>query len=334
LTTVFQEPLKRRGRPTPISDAQLHNRRDQFVQILEGCWGEIGWQLPRCKKADDLALILRPLAESRSWIAEVVEIFCRSSSETLSAPILRRLRSELRRLVEPLVASEESLRFVKDRLHKLDAALTQAHGRSRRIVKRARKQGRKEISKILVEHQKLADSEKCLKARLKSLEGSFARQELFRFIKSKRYELVPLHFANAAAGLPQMGWRQSMRRNRHSPCSIVNGRSYQVFKAIRYLIESLNTKTEKNLVKNFRRSIRVLPSRYRLPQQEFAKNWFYLERAIHQSLRTKSLRKVLPFEITRRYFQQLQTQSYLDTVLAEQAQIPLNPTKVSGTSDL
>ena len=333
MTTVFQEHPKQRGRPTPISDAQLHNRRDQFVQILEGSWGEIGWQLPRCKKADDLALILRPLAESRSWIAEVVEIFCRSSSEAFS-PILRRVRSELRKLVEPLGASEESLRLMKDKLHKLDATLTQAHGRSRRIVKRARKQARKKISKIFVEHQKRGDSEKRLKARLKSLEGSFARLELFRFIKSKRYELVPLHFANAAAGLPQMGWRQSMRRNRHSPCSVVNGRSYQVFKAIRYLIESLNTKTEKNLVKSFRKSIRVLPSRYRLPQQEFAKNWFYLERAIHQSLRTKSLRRVLPFEITKRYFQQLQTQSYLDTVLAEQAQIPLNPTKVSGTSDL
>jgi hypothetical protein len=221
---------------------------------------------------------------------------------------------------------------VKDRLHKLDGAFTQAHGRSRRIVKRARKQRRKELWKISAEHQKLADSEKRLKARQRSLEGSFARQELFRFIKSKRYELTPLHFANAIAGLPHMGWRQSMRRNAHSRCLIVNGSSYQVFKAVRYLVESLNKKTEKNLVKSFRESIRLLPSRYRLPQQEFAKNWLYLERAIHQSFRTKPPRKALPCEITKCYFQQLQTQSYLDTVLAEQAQIPLNPPKVSATA--
>lgn len=334
MTKVSQGPLKQRGRRTLISDAQLHNRRDQFVQILEGSWGEIGWELPRCKKADDLALILRPLAESRSWIAEVVEIFCRSSSETLSAPTLRRVRSELRRLVEPLGVSEEALRLVKDRLHRLDGTFTQTHGRSRRIVKRARKQRRKELWKISVEYQGLADSEERLKARLKSLEGSFARQELFGFIKSKRYELKPSHFANAIAGLPHMGWRQSMRRNARSRCLIANGLSYQVFKAIRYLLESLNKKTGKNLVKSFRESIRVLPSRYRLPQQELAKKWLYLERAIHQSFRTKRPRKVLPFEITKRYFQQLQTQSYLDTVLAEQAQIQLNPDKVSGTSDL
>src|SRR6266849_9578134 len=119
LTTVFQKPLKRRGRRTQLSDAQLHNRRDQFVQILEGSWGEIGWELPRCKKADDLALILRPLAESRSWIAEVVEIFCRPSSEKFSAPILRNVRSERRRLAEPLRVAEESLRLAEDRLHKL-----------------------------------------------------------------------------------------------------------------------------------------------------------------------------------------------------------------------
>lgn len=332
MTRVSQEPRKRRGRRTPLSDAQLHNRRDQFVQILEGSWGEIGWELPRCKKADDLALILRPLAESRSWIAEVVEIFCRPSSETFSAPILRKVRSELRRLVEPLGVAEESLRFGNDRLHKLDGVFTQAHSRSRRILKRARKQRRKELWKMLVEHQKLADSEKRLKARLRSLEGSFARQELFRFIKSKRYELTPLHFANAIAGLPHMGWRQSMRRNAHFLCPVVNGHSYHVFKAVRYLLETLNKKTEEDLVKSFREFIRRLPSRYRLPQQEFAKNWLYLERAIHQSFRTKPPRKALPFEITKRYFLQLQTQTHLDIILAEQAQIPLNPPKVSATA--
>jgi hypothetical protein len=334
LTEVSTNGGKRRGPRTEISDAQLQNRRSQFVQIFEGCWGEIGWELPRCKKADDLASILRPLAESRSWIAEVVEIFCRPSSEPFSAPTLRKVRSERRRLAEPLPVAEESLRISKDRLHKLDGAFTQARGRSRRIVKRARKQRRKELWKISVEHQKLADSEKRLKARLRSLQGSFARQELFRFIKSKRYELTPLHFADAVAGLPHMGWRQSMRKNAPSRCPIVNGRSYEVFKAVRYLVEPLNKKTEKNLVKSFRDSIRLLPSRYRLPQQEFAKSWLYLERAIRQSFRAKLPRKALAFEITKNYFKQLQTQSHLDTILAEQAQIPLNRPKVSATEHL
>ena len=334
MTTVFQGPRKRRGRRTPFSDAQLHNRRDQFVQIFESSWGEIGLELPRCKKADDLASIFRPLAESRSWMAEVVEIVCRSSTETFSLSALRRVRSERRRIAEPLRLAEESTRVAEDRLHKLDGAFTQAHGRSRRIVTRARKQRRKELWRTLVEYRKLADSEKRLTASLKSLEGSFARQELVRFIKSKRYELTPLHFANAVAGLPHMGWRHSMRRNVSTPPVSQNGLAYQAFKAIRYLVETLNKKTEKGLIKSFRESVRLLPSRYNLPRQEFAKNWLFLERAIGRSFRTKLPRKTLPFEITKSYFKQIQTQTHLDVVLAEQAQIPLAKPKVPATAHL
>lgn len=139
MTTLLQESKKQRGRPTPLSDAQLHNRRDQFVQIFEGEWGEIGWGLPRCKKADDLTLILRPLAESPSWIAQVFEIFCRSSSETFSARALHQVRSELRRLSEPFQLADESLRAAKDRLHSLERTFPQARGRALRTFKQVPK---------------------------------------------------------------------------------------------------------------------------------------------------------------------------------------------------
>jgi hypothetical protein len=334
LTDFFPEQQKRRGRRSELSNPQLDNRRNQLVQIFEGSWGEIGWGLPRCKKADDLALIFRPLRESRSWIAEVVEIFCRPSSEAFSPSTLRQVRSERRRLAEPLRLAEKSMGVAEDRLHKLDGVFMQAHGRSRRIVKRARKQRRKELWKTSVEYLKLADSEKRLKARQKSLEGSFARQELMRFIRSKRYDVTPLSLANAVAGIPYMGWRHSMRRNANTPPVTLNGLAYQTFKAIRYLAETPKKRTEKDLVKSFRESIRLLPRRYKLAQEEFAKNWLYLERAIRKSFRTKSPRKALPFEIVKRYFEQLQTQSHLDIILAEQAQIPLGKAKVPGAAHL
>lgn len=327
MTTVSQEPGKRRGRRTPLSSAQLHNRRDQLVQIFEGSWSELGWELPRCKKAEDLSMIFRPLAESRSWIAEVIEIFCRPSTETFSTSALRQVRSERRRLAKPFQLAEESVRLAAERLHRLDGVFTQAQGRSHRIVKRARKQRRKELRKSLVEHRRLTDAEKRLKTRLNTLEGSFARQELMRFIKSKRYEVTPVNLANAVAGIPHMGWRHSMRRNVSTPPVSQNGQTYQVFKALRYLLTTLKKKTEKGLVKSFRESIPLLPGRYKLPREEFSRNWLYLERAIRQSFRAKLPRKALPFAVTKRYFVQLRTQTHLDIILAEQAQIPLGKPK-------
>jgi hypothetical protein len=121
-----------------------------------------------------------------------------------------------------------------------------------------------------------------------------------------------------------MGWRQSIRRNAKAPCVIATGRMYQIFKAIRYLASNANKRTENGLVITFEDSIPSLPSRYQLPKNELAEKWFYLERALRQAYRTKLHPKALPFEITKWYFKQLQSQSQVDMVLAEHARLTLS----------
>jgi hypothetical protein len=324
--TAFQEAraFRPRGRPSELGDAQLHNRRDQLVQIFEGTWGEIGWELRRCKKADDLIRIFAPIAAPGSWICGVMMVFCHPSSEPGSSATLRKLRAELQALAEPTRVADESHRRAKEQLLKVNWALTQAHGRSRRIVMQVRKKRRKEVWKAAQQYRNLSNNESRLKTRLGDSESSFARQEILRFLKSKRYALTPLSLAGAATGLPYMGWRQSMRRNAKAPCAIANGPMYQVFKAIRYLATNANKKTENGLVITFEDCIPSLPSRYQLPKAELAEKWFYLERALRQAYRTKLHPKALPFEITKRYFIQLQSQSQVNMVLAEQARLPVS----------
>jgi hypothetical protein len=323
--TGFQESQasRRRGRPTYLSDPQLHNRRDELVQIFEGVWSEIGWELQRSKKADDLIRIFAPVATSESWFRDAMVIFYHPSSEPGSGATLRKVRAEWHALARPTYAAENSNRGAEERLQRVNWALTQAHGSSRRIVKRARKKRRKEAWKAAQQYRDVRSRDRRLVKRLKDLEASFARQELLRFIKSKRYTLTPLNFAGAAAGLPYMGWRQSMRRAAKAPCEIARGRMYQIFKAIRYLTKNVHTKTENGLVITFEDSILSLPSRYQLARIELAEKWFYLEQALRQTYRAKPHPKALHFEITKRYLKQLQSQSQVDMVLAEQAKLSL-----------
>jgi hypothetical protein len=324
--TSFQEGRASppRGRHSELSDSELHHRRDQLVQIFEGSWSEIGWELQRCKKADDLIRIFTPVAVPGTWFREAMIIFCRPSQEPASGATRRKVRAEWLALAKPMSAAEESHRRAEERLRQVNWALTQAHGSSRRIVKRARKKRRKEAWKATLQYRTQYNDERRLETRLKDLEASFARQELLHFLKSKRYALTPLNLAGAAAGLPYMGWRQSMRRSAKAPCIIATGRMYQIFKAIRYLTSTANRKTENGLVITFEDSIPSLPSRYQLPKTELAEKWFYLERAIRKAYRTKLHPKALPFEITKQYFKQLQSQSQVDMVLAEQASITLS----------
>ncbi len=294
------------------------------MQIFEGAWGEIGWELQRCKKTEDFIRIFNPLAGPGSWIRDVILIFCRPSSEPASTVALRKVRAERRALAEPIRTADESNRRAEEQLHQVNWALDQARKSSRRIVKRARKKRRKETWKAAQQYRTLSNSERRLETRLRDLEASFARQELLRFLRSKRYALTPLNLAGAAAGLPYMGWRQSMRRSTKTPSTIANGLTYQIFKSIRYLAERASKKAENVLVTDFREGIPLLPSRYQLPKAELAEKWFYVERAIRQAYRAKPHPKALHFEITKRYLKQIQSQSQVDMVLAEQAKLGLS----------
>lgn len=323
LTASDEIVARRRGRHSGLTDDQLHNQRDQFVQIFEGAWSDIYRELRRCKKPDDLIRIFTPIANPQTWYHGPLGIFCRSSSESASGTALRRVRAELRSVVEPLYKAEESKRQAEEQLHQANWALAQARGSNRRMVKRARKNKRKEAWKAEVPYRPLAEKEKQLRERLISLEASFARQQLFSFLKSDRYTLAPLNLANAAAGLPHMGWRRAVSRSKKAPSKIANGTMYQIFKAIRYLVTTANRKSENELVTSFRDGIPSLPSRYKIPRAELAKNWFSLRRAVRQAYRSDPLPKALICEITKRYFKLIHSQSQVEIALTEQFKLTL-----------
>lgn len=113
LTSFFTEPpAQRRGRHTELSDPQLHNRRDQLVGIFEGAWGEIGWELHKCKKAGELIRIFHPLAQG--YIETIISVFCRQSTGPASAATQRKVRAELYSIVEPLRTTDELRREAQE----------------------------------------------------------------------------------------------------------------------------------------------------------------------------------------------------------------------------
>lgn len=321
-----------RGRPSQLTDAQLQNRRDQFVEIFEGYWGDIGWELQRCRKADDIIRIFTALAEPKSWISDVVIFFCHPSGITTGFSF-RKLRGERRALVEQVLDADAARRLAQDRLCQVNLALLQVRGRNRHIFMRVRKLRRKEYSKAMQRYSELFKRESDLDLRLKDASAGFARLELFRFLKSKRYVLTPRALANAVAGLPYMGWRQSVKRSSKAPSELAIGSGYQIFKAMRYLMAIANRKTLHAFVGSFREHIPLLPSRYQLPKIELMENWWFLERAIRLAYRAKPFLKAFPFEITRLYFKQIRARTPVDTLLADQFKLGLSnqPKRVASS---
>jgi hypothetical protein len=303
-----------------LSGPQLHNRRDQILQLFEGDWGRLGWELQECKQPSDLIRIFSPLLNT--YASDVISIFCRPSDEVASGHSLKKVRQELRTLGQPAHDLEESRRIVQGQLQEI--ARAEATKKKRRIVLRAQKKQRKQASKTEQELRELSSRERTLTSQLQRQEASFARQEIFRFLASGRYELNPLSLANAVANLPYSGWRQSMRRTTKSRSKIVNGSRMQIFKAIRFLSESANKQSEKDVVSVFRTGIPLLPNRHSLARTELAKNWFFLEGAMRQSRKKTQDPTVRHFPITELYFKNVYSATQVELVVAEQQQIVLS----------
>lgn len=326
--TGFPEPPseptpKRRGRRTELTDSQLQNRREQLVQVFEGFWGEIGRGLEKCKKADDLISVLTPLSET--FVGDMIAVFCRPSEEEPSGSRLRKLRVRYHSLVQPHYYADAAKRAAEERLQQVNWAITFARKGEIRRVRRERKKRRKQFAAAERVWRTSLTTQRGMELRLRSLEASFARHELFRFLKSHRYSLNPLSLANAAAGLPHMGWRQSLRRTITARSRVADGVNYRSFKAVRYLVETAKRKTVVALLDRFREGIPTLPRRFGDARDQLADDWMFIEGAIRQTCRGKPHPKDLPFEIVKRYLKRKsQGRSQVDMVLAQQARLHLS----------
>jgi len=221
-------PARRRGRQTLMSDAELLARREDFVKAFEGCWGEIGWELKKSKKADDILRALRPL-EDVEFIRRPISLFLRESEGRVSATLVRKLRTELQRIRKLCLAAELLKQRAMEQLQQVNFLLNQARPSEWRLIKRAQKTRGNEASRTFKEWWQLRERQTLLETQLLDLEARFARQEVLSFRKSERYELTPLHLANAVCGLPFMGWRRSMQRSAKEPSAAANGIDYQLF---------------------------------------------------------------------------------------------------------
>ena len=313
-----------------LSDDQLHSRRDRLVGVFEGAWGEIGWELQTCKKAEDLIHIFTPLAGS--YVGNVISVLCRPLLEKSSTTALRKVRKEVRAIYGPTRAVEVQRRNAEEQLQSVDQALAHASEIDRQIIEQERTKWQEVKTTLDAQYKELADKERRLRERLLDLQASFARQELFRFLKSKKYTLTPTSLANATANLPYTGWCQSMRRCTKQPYTVATGLVYLIFKAIRFVSASASKETEDAFVGCFRERIPVLPSRYRLPRTDLMEKWLYLERAVRAAFQTKSHPKALPFEITKRYLKNASVQSPTDKVLANVVRLAPSLRTKSGTS--
>jgi hypothetical protein len=151
--------------------------------------------------------------------------------------------------------------------------------------------------------------------------ASFARAEFVRFCQSNRYRLNPLNIANALAGLPHIGWRQSAKRCKNHPAPGADGRSMQVFKTIDRIVRLCVRRSD--LVGHAERWLRVQKAKRSLGVSDLQEKWYYLRWSIKTALEMnpRVSTRNLPFAITREYWKRISRPSNVDLLFEEEERI-------------
>lgn len=313
---------KPRGRHQGIEDPKLLSNRHVLLSLLEGTWGSVGLNLRKVKKSDDVRRALTDWEPHRD-ANPIVATLLRPSERFMDIKRLRAMQSVRGKLVDSLYAADGRRHRCQEDLQKVEHLFAheltpeqRATAEEQRIKRRTALERAEE--EYLANQRKLND----LDEEIKDGRAYIARAQVVQFCRSGRYSINPENAANAFAGLPDIGYRQSIKRCRlHKPI-YAGGGAYQIVRVLQRIVGSRQNMT---LVKHTERWLRK--TRLRKPREIFAaikelrKKWYYLKPAIEETVRRKFLSRELPYLIATEFYRRMSARTPVDSFFEEECRI-------------
>ena len=335
----------RLGRPPALNDDELRQRRDQLQGIFAAHWPIIGWNLQRARKPLHIADALRPLAGLNDPTIELLllDSFKKPMADGFLLP-----RQECKRLYSQLAEAQMALSEANTKVMEARNALEQAQNYfaiARDSYSQARKK-KKPTTFFLKERHKwsrrcesvqaeLSRREKALiqyseelrgiEKEVNEIEAQFAQAELLRFVLSERYVFVPVNFANAAAGLPHMGWRRSFLLCSRTECSAKTSINYFIFEAVKLILEGAKPASAEEAAGEIRRQISKR-NQFETVKEFIGEDWPALERAVLAVWNSSIHADSRPYKITSLFLEALRAPKRVVNPLLDAFERDLPPT--------
>jgi hypothetical protein len=128
------------------------------------------------------------------------------------------------------------------------------------------------------------------------MEAHFAQTEILRFVLSERYVFAPINFANAAAGLPHLGWRRSFLLCSRIECSAETSINYLIFEAVKIILEGASPMRAEEAASEIRCQISK-QNRFESVREYLGEDWPALERAVLAVWNSSIHADARPYEI-------------------------------------
>jgi hypothetical protein len=308
------------GYPERIDHKRLWNVRQHLLWLLETTWDEVGWTLGRVKNAAQLQAAVKPWQARIEQEEHVVKSLLRLSESPATGTLLDRQRKQQGKLHSSVLSAHDQIGKCWESLERfMQIPSMDLPDAERNVICDAIRMRARKLAQAGAEYIALTNEEKDLEQLIRNGEAYFARKEFARFCRSQRYRLNPVNVANALAGLPFIGCRQSVKRCRKWPADGSGGLSYQIFQILRRIVQA-NTRRP-DLIKDAERWLRSRRAAESSGVSELQLHWYYLRRSIKTALDQNTSRPQLPAAISREYWRRKSHPSAIDRAFAEEEQI-------------
>jgi hypothetical protein len=336
---------RRLGRPPALDDAELLHRRDQLQGIFAAHWPIIGWNLQHARKPLHITDALRPLASLNHPTIDLLLLDSFKKPMPDGFLLLQQKRKSLhRRLAEAQNGHVEANAKVIEATAALERARNEfaiacdgyALARKKRKATDSFRNGRKKWSRLYKsvrtelnrrEKNLIESAEEIgrMEKEIAEIGAHFAQTELLRFVLSDRYAFTPINFANAAAGLPQMGWRRSALLCSRIECFSMPSVNYLIFDAVRIILEEVSPASAEEAAREIRRQISKR-SRFESIREFLGQDWPALERAVLAVWHSSIHAGVRPYRIASMFLDALKAPRNVVNPLLDKLQNGLPPT--------
>lgn len=331
------------GRRQRIDSPTLRSIRDSLVELLGNTWTEVGWNLQTIGSPADVPSALKVWEhEERPHLMPKILLRRAESEETLWPSQCNAFGQKLDAMFRQTNQVGDLLTEAAERQHRSSAALDQGNlAVSRALLdlknhpqetpERVAAQERGRL--ITEEHAKrkrtfelakdayswLIQYRQDLEQALHDGYAYFARAELVRFRDSHRCRMNPWNVASAIAGLPSIGYRQSLKRcarfdrNERENRKKTAGLRYEIFLTIRRIIRSLPPGI--GLVRHAEAWLQGRRPTESRAVEELQKYWYHLELSLEKLQAANIDLEEQPFIICSEYFRRVARRSPVDELL-------------------
>lgn len=334
---LLAEPLKpekpKRGRRT-TADNFLVGSRNEWLSFFERCWHEIGWSLLEIRKRRastiaEIQEVFEPLQGKPHW--QLADCFLRACPQPADGKELRAKSKRLGKLYDEIQKVQSERREQEYSCAIADNALKEASEQNREAIEAEVKKKKSHLEELNQKLKRAESEANDLEKRVRDWETHFYCSQLLDFLCKGKYAVKPLVLANALAGSPRTGWRQSLARCSKMPRSSSYVQyPYGIFQAISQIWKRKSKRPELTAVGFFQAEIRKMEKIKQGGEtySYLSEGWRDLRMAIEQCSTEGHSDEFMSYAITRAFVANRSRQkTSTDQILDEHEKLAIGDSK-------